>query len=134
MPEHPTGQGAAFQRTTPEAFAELASWYANADKALKKMKASEARASEVRCWPHHFDLGSLITKDDTGAASVGFGFSPGDAPNFRELDGGGTWTTDGFFGAVLTASVLKDSGSAGAATEAFLKSAIEGAFEMIGGR
>jgi hypothetical protein len=46
------------------------------------MSAAIAEASEVRCWPHHFDLGSLIVVETSAdgelTKSIGIGLSPGD--------------------------------------------------------
>lgn len=81
----------------------------------------------VRCWPHHYDVGTLLLLDDEGpetARSIGIGLSPGDGsytePYFYcspwpvpDLAGLGAapdglqWHTDGFVSLVATASALR---------------------------
>lgn len=34
-----------------------------------------SRSDEIRCWPHHFDLGTLLHPRE---GTIGLGFSPGD--------------------------------------------------------
>lgn len=126
MPDHPVAQGKLFQ-LDEAGLAELAHWYANAHQVLGAIVLNEPAASPVRCWPHHFDIATLITfdpgKDPEQARSIGLGLSPGDntypEPYFYvnpwpypqpetlpELMGMGRWHTDGWVGAVLTASQL----------------------------
>src|SRR5207247_497257 len=107
------------------AFEELAGWYGNAAVVLETLRAATPTASEVRCWPHHFDLATLITV--APGQSVGVGMEPGDqyyaepyfyvnmhpAPDARALPplhGHGTWHTHEWIGAVLPASRLAASG------------------------
>lgn len=127
MPSHPVGDGASFSDAGASARAELAAWFANGAAALKEAVAEEPRASVVRCWPHHFDIASLVVLDATDgpedARSIGLGFSPGDlsydqpyfyvAPwpyppeaDLPALRRGGTWHTAGWTGVVLTAEAL----------------------------
>ena len=124
MPAHPVGEGAVFSDAGAEARSELAAWFANATAAVRRAVAEERAASAVRCWPHHFDVASLITldagKDAEEARSIGVGFSPGDGsydqpyfyvtpwpypPNeaLPGLAAGAEWHTSGWTGAVLTA-------------------------------
>jgi hypothetical protein len=85
----------------------------------------------VRCWPHHFDIATLIDRGaaaDKTARSVGVGMEPGD-DSYAEpyyyvnaypppaagamlpaLAGDGSWHTAGWFGAVLPGSRLARSG------------------------
>lgn len=133
MPSHPVrDSGAAFE--APEsALAELARWYANASTAINAIAREDERASNVRCWPHHFDLATLITldpdRDPEQARSIGVGLSPGDdsydEPYFYvnpwprpkdddkddlpKLEHGFRWHTQGFVGAILRGSDLVDS-------------------------
>lgn len=131
MPEHPVGNGAAFGPPDSAALEELARYCANAFRFESIVGNRTLGASPVRCWPHHFDIATLITLDPPGtdpedARSIGFGMSPGDAsydepyfyinpwpfPETRdsnpELEGGGHWHTEGWFGAVLPASSISD--------------------------
>jgi len=82
MPEHPLGRGAPYGQPGA-ALGELATWYANANQAMgetrARMGARQIEAPPVRCWPHHFDLDSLIRRGSgTAAGTVGVGFAPGD--------------------------------------------------------
>lgn len=127
MPSHPVGEGGVFSDAGAQARSELAAWFANAFSLILEVAADEATASPVRCWPHHFDVASLITLDAgvgaEEARSIGVGFSPGDgsydqpyfyvtpwpypdATNLPSLAGGMDWHTSGWTGAVLTAERL----------------------------
>jgi hypothetical protein len=127
IPSHPTGRGEAFSNDSHEAFSELARWFANGDQALVELANRIPGASEVRCWPHHFDLGSLAVMatepDGRLAKSIGLGLSPGD-DGYAEpywyvspwpypepkallpLASGGSWHTVGHTSAILTGSDL----------------------------
>jgi hypothetical protein len=131
MPSHAVGTGRPFDTTDAAAFAEAGRWFAGAHRLLSALPGREPRASEVRCWPHHFDLATLIPLDGPAAdaehgRSIGAGLSPGDtgrsAPYFyvtpwpyprgKELPplaGGGTWNTEGWVGAVLDASRILET-------------------------
>jgi hypothetical protein len=127
IPNHPTGRGEAFRCKPGDAFAELAHWFANGHHALAELAARVPGASDVRCWPHHFDLGSLAvvaTKPDGSLGkSLGLGLSPGDdgyaepywyvspwpypEPNaLPSLVSGGHWHTEGYTSAILMGSEL----------------------------
>ncbi|MEA2692026.1 MAG: hypothetical protein QOJ16_1413 [Acidobacteriota bacterium] len=93
MPAHPVGTGRRFALADSGPFAEVARWFADADRLLREVQAANPGASPVRCWPHHFDLATLIQLDapptgTTGASgaadpetarTIGAGLSPGDA-------------------------------------------------------
>ncbi len=124
MPSHPAGEGGVFSDAGTEARVELAAWFANAFALIRDVLADEPAASPVRCWPHHFDVGSLITLDaaldSEEARSIGIGLAPGDgsydqpyfyvnpwpypdADDLPPLAAGAHWHTDGWTGVVLTA-------------------------------
>lgn len=148
LPAHPTGNGAAFSLDPPEAFAEVARWYANANPVLQALSALSTHASPVQCWPHHFDTAVLFSfdpdKDAEEGRSIGVGLAPGDSsyaepywyithwphaddPALPLLDGEGTWHTEGWLGAVLTATKIVGAGDARAQAErvmAFLRSGL----------
>jgi hypothetical protein len=130
MPDHAVALGARFGTPDKARTAELARWYANAADLARLISDNTLGASSVRCWPHHFDIATLVTLDPPvgnaeSARSIGFGFSPGDTsyaepyfyvnpwpyPESRDghpsLEGGGKWHTAGWFGAVLPASSIK---------------------------
>jgi len=149
MPAHPVAEGAAFVLDQPPAFAELARWFANGNLVLRELTSSARGWAEVRCWPHHFDLGTVISLESSGDASsgrsIGVGMSPGDTsfpepyfyvnpyglaqvPEERPpLDSGGRWHTDGWFGAVLTAQSIVGfpEDSRESAASSFLRGAID---------
>jgi hypothetical protein len=125
LPPHGVGSGAAFE--PGPGMRELARWYANAARFLEEVRAASSGASNVRCWPHHFDIATLITLDTSldpeQARSIGVGLSPGDgsieepyfyvnpwprpeAAALPPLEGPGSWHTENWVGAVLKASVL----------------------------
>ena len=133
LPDHPPGDGAPFDPPDTEALEELARYYANASRFQEIVRRETPGASAVRCWPHHFDLATLVTLDPPGtdpetARSIGFGLSPGDDsyaqpyfylnpwpfPEQREGHprpaGGAHWHTKDWFGAVLTADALQSGG------------------------
>jgi len=144
LPDHPVASGGAFAGASPAGRAELAAWFANGHAVLEAAAAREG-GSEVRTWPHHFDVGSLITvatnPDGSLAASVGLGLSPGDSsypepywyispwpyPAADALPGlaAGHWHTEGFAAAILTATEQLEAGGDPARTlDAFLSDAI----------
>jgi hypothetical protein len=147
MPGRQTGP----LRADTTKLAELALWYANADRVLQFTAARERLAQRVICWPHHFDLATVLRAGKRG--SIGVGMSPGDefyrqpyfyvtpdpAPTARTLPtlaGGGTWHRKGWTGAVLTASKLTAAESAERQVEAvseFIERAITGCKELLAG-
>ena len=75
IPPHPVKDGAPFE-PDEAALQELSGYYHGAALALAEVAAGRANASEVRCWPHHFDIATLITT--APGRTVGAGLSPGD--------------------------------------------------------
>lgn len=123
MPSHPVGDGGVFPDASADARAELAAWYADASSLIVEAVGGYRAASPVRCWPHHFDVASLITLEGGGpsekARTIGVGLSPGDSsydqPYFYvtpwpypdpdalpALERGAAWHTKGFTAAVFT--------------------------------
>ena len=125
MPAHPVADGAVFEIEDPAAYAEIGLWFANGNLVLQRLEPRGAGWGELRCWPHHFDLGTVTTLS-APSKSIGTGFSPGDhwypkpyfyvnpygLENLPEdlppLASGGRWHTDGWLGAVLTATSILD--------------------------
>jgi hypothetical protein len=130
IPFHAVADGAPFAVEDLAAFEELARWFANGNQALIQLANERADGAEVRCWPHHFDLGGLFVvsteADGQLASSVGFGLSPGDEsyaepyayvspwpappPETLPTREGLRWHTQGFTSAVLTGSALLRGG------------------------
>ncbi len=127
IPEYPTAKGKPYQVVSIEPFEELSNYFSNSNLIIQSIVVSESNASDISCWPHHFDIASLITLDDTGdsetSTSIGIGMSPGDAgynepyyyltpwpyPNVADLpviNGLGKWHTEGWVGGVFKASDL----------------------------
>lgn len=144
MPGHPVQEEKPF--SAPGAVhAELARWFHHANELFLPIQKEHPDASPVRCWPHHFDLATLLSfdpeKDPHEARSIGVGFSPGDSgyeePYFYvnpwprddfsplpDLPIGAHWHTDGWFGAVLPASTLIQQNASHADVDAFLHAAM----------
>jgi hypothetical protein len=151
LPEHPVSAGESFSVIDTAAFSEVGRWFGNAHAVLTgaaQRHANGVTASAVRCWPHHFDIATLISLDPglsgEEARSIGAGLSSGDSdrahpyfyvtpwpyPKGQELPplaGGGIWNTEGWTGAVLETPALLRAGSGEAqaeAAESFVESAI----------
>jgi hypothetical protein len=80
IPAHPVASGAPFDPPAA-ALAELARWYHDTWLVADGVSVAEPGASPARCWPHHFDLATLITLAATGdgvTRTIGVGGSPGD--------------------------------------------------------
>jgi hypothetical protein len=80
MPDHAVAASGGVFDVGADALAELARWYANADRTLRAIASSRSDGSPVRCWPHHFDIATLLTLEGSGeeARTIGVGMSPGD--------------------------------------------------------
>jgi hypothetical protein len=156
MPAHAIAKGGAYDTSgLHDALAELAAWFANADHSLEnltqQMAARQLRCSPVRCWPHHFDIATLILLDADlaeHARSVNAGLSPGDEyydepyfyvspypypdatalPPLREP---GHWHLHGFTAAIGRGSRLLAADDPQAATKAFLNDAVEAAMQAL---
>ena len=147
IPPQAVGAGAIFD-PNPNAMAELARWYGNAHGVLTEVTQANAEASPIRCWPHHFDLATLITlplaEGEKTPRSVGVGMSPGDgsypAPygyvtpwpylweEPRPELSAGQWHVDQWLGAVLTAGDwTSDDDSAAAVVSGFFAEAVRAA-------
>jgi hypothetical protein len=131
MPAHPVRQTAAFSLHEPAPFQEYQHWYANAHDVLHALANNWKQASPIRCWPHHFDIATLVILDPNKSAeearSVGCGMSPGDGtyaepywyvnfwpyPDKTQLPDipVGHWHTEGWIGAILTATEMVGGGS-----------------------
>ncbi|GBO55414.1 thiamine pyrophosphate enzyme-like TPP binding protein [Pseudanabaena sp. lw0831] len=143
FPDSDLARGATFQLLNLTS--DLAEYYASADRILQNIVQQEPMASDVRIWPHHFDMATLISIPDEingQEKSVGIGLSPGDSSynepywyvtpypypedrsNLPILDGDGIWHTEGWVGAILTASQFGEPRASIDQVNTFLKSAI----------
>jgi hypothetical protein len=146
MPASAIGAGGRYLLDGIEsALAELAGWYDNASRALSDIQqnlvARGLRAPPVRCWPHHFDLDTLVYFDAQNARSMGVGFSPGDhyydepyfyvslypAPAVANLPTlpFGHWHSHDFTAAIAAADRILHESDQGTAVGSFLGSATD---------
>lgn len=117
--DHSTDHGAPFVRQP--ALEELSRWFENANALLTKRRAHTPNAGDVRCWPHHFDIATLVSRPGGVLHTIGIGMSPGDgsygepyfyvAPDPRPATPPsrltvGHWHTRDWWAAVLTASEI----------------------------
>ena len=128
IPAHGVASGASFSAADREALAELAHSYHDAWVVASDAERAKPAASPPRCWPHHFDLATLISVPSLGGGAqraINVGLSPGDEsyaepyfyvgpypyPSVESLGqlALGRWHTDGWTGAVLTTSELGGS-------------------------
>jgi hypothetical protein len=149
LPSSPLHRGAVFASGSMYR-QELARYRSNTQIVLQSIAATEA-LSDVKVWPHHFDLASVITLevDDQGnpTRTIGLGLAIPDAtshtlyyyvshwlkegrPNYRSLPalpGNALWLSKGFKGVILPVSglvKLKSKEAQSALLEAFFREAI----------
>lgn len=88
MSSHAVAQGTFFSLQNVAPYQELHHWYENTNAAIYDISSKWTQASPIRCWPHHFDLATLVTLDSgkgsEEARLVGCGMSPGDG-TYNEL-------------------------------------------------
>ncbi|MCU1350669.1 MAG: hypothetical protein JWO56_3699 [Acidobacteria bacterium] len=134
LPDHPVAHGAPFD-ASPLSCATFDALYAEADSLLRPLGGSP-----VLCWPHHFDIATLLTVGE--GTTIGVGLSPGDHsypepywyvtpypyPATTALPSltRGRWHTAGWVGAVLAAEPRADAG-------AFLAEAIAHSRTLLAG-
>ena len=82
IPEYPMAKGKPFHVTNMVASRELSRLYHNTDFLLNDFLKGFEETSEIKCWPHHFDIAGRIillnTGDPSTTRSIGVGMSPGD--------------------------------------------------------
>lgn len=61
LPAHAVAAGGRFDTGDAEAFAEIGRLFADADRVLRAWASTWPGASPVRCWPHHFDIATLVS-------------------------------------------------------------------------
>jgi hypothetical protein len=152
LPAHAVGSGAPFPSADGAALAQLAAHFSIADRLLRARAATLPNASPVRCWPHHFDIATLVALDPPEtpskvARTIGVGLSPGDssyasaywyvtpwpyppASEAPPLAAGGAWHRAGWFGAVLPVAHLGAGDES--RSSAFLDSAIAACRALLG--
>lgn len=146
IPTHPVAERAGFDATHIVDFEQLSAWYSDAAGLLTAIASSTPGASAVRCWPHHFDIATVIQVSPK--QTVGVGMEPGDVyynePYFyvnmspspavdaprAALSGGGAWHTHEWIGAVLPATRIGTTDQREQCM-AFLQSAIAACSAML---
>jgi hypothetical protein len=148
--DHAVAQGGAYERgAEAQALEELSRWFDAAADALGEVRARllslRPEPDLVRCWPHHFDIATLVALDDGNAKtvrSIGIGISPGDefyaqpyayispwphldAANLPALPPPGRWHTRGFFAAVATGEEVLALADRGRGLRAFIAGAVD---------
>ena len=148
LPDHPAGGKPHELGMLGRELGDLSRWFAGPADILEEFRGKliGLHPEPLLCWPHHFDIATLVPLEETqgdSARTIGVGASPGDefyaqpyfyvspSPRFDggalpELPAPGRWHTQGFLGAVATGEdilALKDRGSG-------LFAFITGAFEI----
>jgi hypothetical protein len=156
IPAHAVAEGASYsvvEISIP--LHELAGWFADAEAALDKIRKQmtwrSLSASPVRCWPHHFDLATLISLDEGAGEhgrSVNAGLSPGDEyydepyfyvtpyphPHTAKLPALpklGHWHTRDFTAAIAPASRIVKAEDRKAEIDDFLLAAVDSAIRIL---
>jgi hypothetical protein len=155
MPPHAIAQGGAYGGADiGAALKELAAWFANGRTAIENVRRAMLGhghdAPAPRCWPHHFDLATLMSFPlvrGGATAYIGAGLSPGDryygepyvylsvypAPDrsgLPPLPPLGHWHVEDFTAAVATAAAIRATARPEADADAFLAAALEAALEL----
>lgn len=147
LPDHPTGGKPHQLAMLGRELGELARWFGGSADVLEEFaaKLTGPRASPVTCWPHHFDIATLVSLEEGHAANartIGVGVSPGDqyyaqpyvyVSPWPRFDGEklpdapppGHWHTEGFFGAVATGDDILAMKDRGRGLLAFINAAFE---------
>jgi hypothetical protein len=159
LPVHKLSAGAPYTAAAlADALRDLASWYSNANRSLERVREAMATrkltASPVRCWPHHFDLATLITLEPPrgtveSGRTIGVGLSPGDEtinepyfyvtpwpyppvaklPRLPEIGG---WYTKKFTAALVPSHRILAAKGRQTETEKFIDAAIEASMKALG--
>lgn len=134
LPAHPLAAGAPHDLSMlGRELGELSRWFSGSAEILEEFRAKLGglHPGPVRCWPHHFDIATLVSfVEGKDAPSMSVGVSLGDeyypqpyayvSPSARfeaaelpEPPPPGHWHTEGFFGVVATGDdilAMKDRG------------------------
>jgi hypothetical protein len=151
IPAHVIAVGARYSTDELiEPLRALAIWYADANGMLEKIRQKlltrHVKAPPVRCWPHHFDLDTLVSLGR--GRGIGAGFSPGDEycdepyfyltiypepaiPTLPLLPPVGHWHSHEFLAAFAPAHKIVAAADQPAAVEHFFDVAIEAAFTAL---
>jgi hypothetical protein len=141
IPPHAVAMGDDFDASDKIHFEELTRWLANGAATLTSFARPVREASDVRCWPEHFDIATSIQAAPD--RTIGVGLEPGDhyydEPYFyinmtpqptasqarsRPLWGRGSWHTEGWVGAVLPGTKLGAASAQAEQVREFIDSAV----------
>jgi hypothetical protein len=144
LPSHAVARGGAYaSHGEAEALDELALWLGMGAHVLEAVAVGPG-AGPVRCWPHHFEMATVIKLDYNpadSARSVRIGISMGDehcpqpyvfvrpqpcpeAAALPQLPPPGHWRTHGFVAAVATAEAILALDERASALRAFIDTAL----------
>jgi len=151
LPAPALASGSAYMAAAlAQPLAELAIWFSNANGTLAAIRewltTQNIDAPPVRCWPHHFDLDTLVTL--APGRTTGIGFEPGDehydepyfyvslhpAPDLATLPplpAVAHWHTKHFTAAIAPAHRILAVNDQGAEGAAFLPAAVEAAIAAL---
>jgi len=122
IPTHAVGEGRAFSTGHVTERSALAALYGSAAGLLGEVVRRTDGATPVRCWPHHFDIATLVqvrpARGDDPARTVGVGMAPmgggrahwywyvtpwpyPPAETLPRISPPASWHTEGWTGAVL---------------------------------
>ena len=77
--QHPIQSGATFEKPNDNLLEEWHAIYSTARVDIREALSDLLATSELRIWPHHFDMGSFIPLTEDGSAAIGVGLAPPDA-------------------------------------------------------
>lgn len=75
VPKHPVDEGFPFEEIEPKVLEDWALIYNNADLILNQVSDKLDVNSSVRIWPHHFDIGSYFSLNESGTQAIGTGLA-----------------------------------------------------------
>jgi hypothetical protein len=153
---HPIASGGAYgPGDVAEELRSLGIWFDEAHSALdgigQRVRARSLDVSPVRCWPHHFDMATLISLDGVKGEegrSINAGLSPGDGhydepyyyvspypypdpAKLRRLPFG-HWHTGDFIAAIAMVSEFPGGANRRRAAEEFINEAVEASMKALG--
>jgi hypothetical protein len=157
MPQHAVASGAPYgARSEAAALQELARWFGAAADVLEevgvRLRKLRPEPSPVRCWPHHFDIATLVELEAghaEAARSIGIGLSPGDefyaqpywyvspspkpdAAMLPQAPVPGHWHTQGFTALIATGADIVKLEDRRRNTSAFVTKALEMSRALLG--
>lgn len=157
IPEYQTVLDEKFRFERKKVFEEFSRLYENAALVLGHYQSiNRKHATELKCWPHHFDIATQLIFEDDGEPGrkdfIGLGFSPGDEnykrpyyyinlwpvpeiaiqdlPSIQEA----SWNVKGWFGATLdikNIKKLKEAGQQAQLVKGFYDIALREIIEII---